>query len=370
MNARDQAKIESSDATRRYFDKFDHIITHLGRVAALMQAQDGLSKQEIDVIWRYVTGLSYSFRALSQKYLFAGRSRRAGQLSFDRRESGFPLALELMEMANDAAQAEAHLAQIAPAETLKDQMVETILEDLEPPVHLQFAMSQRVYYEELMRGGLFWPKNDPVAIWQSSEDGRRRFLVHWAVYDTQVNLPQIYLLEVEDSGRTALPKDQRRWPEVQAHLMAQSVGGLKLLTIARGFDEDFEDLHPKRLRRFHIGPMYSSAFTQQVGPLRSVLENAASPVGQDWALVWTLEELVSSGVDEVKTGWFSSVERQSFALDMFGDHGVTDIGASKLQRSIILPERPYQVLEDLAPPGFARVQKFVVAPGGHVARYR
>ena len=34
----------------------------------------------------------------------------------------------------------------------------------------------------------------------------------------------IYLMEIEDTGRTALPKDQRRWPEVQAHLMAQAVG--------------------------------------------------------------------------------------------------------------------------------------------------
>ena len=89
-------------------------------------------------------------------------------------------------------------------------------------------------------------------------------MLHWAVYDSQINLPTIYLMEVEDTGRTALPKDQYRWPEVQAHLMAQSMGGLKLLTIAQGFDEDFDDLHPKRLRRFHIGPMYSHAFTKPV----------------------------------------------------------------------------------------------------------
>ena len=46
-------------------------------------------------------------------------------------------------------------------------------------------------------------------------------------------------MELEDTGRTGLPKDERRWPVVQSHLMAQAVAGLKLLTIARGFDEDF-----------------------------------------------------------------------------------------------------------------------------------
>ena len=96
-----------------------------------------------------------------------------------------------------------------------------------------------------------------------------------------------------------------------------SLGGLKLLTIAKGFDEDFDDLHPTRLRRFHIGPMYSMRFTMQTGPLREVLEAANSPVGEDWAMVWTEEELVSERVEHVKSGWFGSVERQIFALDPF-----------------------------------------------------
>ena len=60
--------------------------------------------------------------------------------------------------------------------------------------------------------------------WAIVPGDRRRFLLHWAVYDSQVNLPVIYLMELEDSGQPALPKDQRRWPEVQAHLMAQSPG--------------------------------------------------------------------------------------------------------------------------------------------------
>jgi len=98
--------------------------------------------------------------------------------------------------------------------------------------------------------------------------GRRGYLLHWGVYDSQLNVPVVYLMEVVDSGRKALPLDERRWPAAQAHLLAQSVGGLKLLTIAKGFDTDFADLHPKRLRRLHLGPMYSSSFTLQTGAMR------------------------------------------------------------------------------------------------------
>ena len=84
-------------------------------------------------------------------------------------------------------------------------------------------------------------------------------------------------MELEDSGRTPLAKDERRWPEVQAHLMGQALGGLKLLTIARGIDEAFDDIHPKRLRRLHVGPMYSHAYTSQSGPIRDVLAEAHAP---------------------------------------------------------------------------------------------
>ena len=150
--------------------------------------------------------------------------------------------------------------------------------------------------------------------------------------------------------------------------MAQSLGGLKLLTIAQGFDETFDHLHPKRLRRFRIGPMYSHTFTRQTGPIRDVLEQARAPEGQDWALAWTMEELESERVREEKSGWFSKVEREVFALDPFGGRGV-ETGTTATERMVILPERPFQVLAERNPPGFGSVRKFVVGATGRVLSY-
>jgi hypothetical protein len=44
---------------------------------------------------------------------------------------------------------------------LKDRMVRTIVGELKIPVELQFALSQRLYFEALQAGGLFWARNDP-----------------------------------------------------------------------------------------------------------------------------------------------------------------------------------------------------------------
>jgi hypothetical protein len=194
--------------------------------------------------------------------------------------------------------------------------------------------------------------------------------LQWAVYDMQTNLPVIYMMNLEDSNKHPLPRDDRRWPQVQAHLMAQSLGGLKLVTIAKGFDTDFEDLHPKRLRRIHLGPMYSSSFTLQSGPISEVLADARPEPGSDWALVWTVEDLLAEREEAVKTGWFSSAERQIFASSPFAGKTLADIGATSLERMIVLPERPFQALVEKRPPGFADIRKFVVGAGGRVIPQR
>ncbi|MDP5358628.1 MAG: hypothetical protein NWR52_00505, partial [Paracoccaceae bacterium] len=100
-----------------------------------------------------------------------------------------------------------------------------------------------------------------------------------------------------------------------------------------------------------------------------VLQDANAPAGEDWALVWTEEELVSDRVEKVKAGWFGSVERQIFALDPF-EGGGAESGASRMERSLIMPERPYQALAERNPAGFREVRKFVVSENGRVLSYR
>ncbi len=361
----DHAELYDTLVARRYFAKFDRISGHLSRVAAELETEGRFTRTETRTLGKYLTSLAQTFRALSNKYLMTGRADGAPKLTFDRHESGFPTAQELMLMAVDAQQAAKHLGGMPAAVELKDRMIRQIVGDLAIPTALQFALSQRLYYESLAAGGLFWARNDPDAQWIENVGTRRHYLVHWAVYDTQVNLPIVYLMDLEDSGRKALPNDESRWPQVQAHLMAQSLGGLKLLTIAQGFDVDFPDLHPKRLRRVHLGPMYSNSFTLQSGPISKVLAGANAPQGEDWALVWTIEDLVSDREEDIKDGWFSTVQRQIYRLDPIGGQGA-ETGASSTERMIILPEKPYQVLVEQNPPGFRDVRKFVVGAGGRI----
>ena len=360
---RDHAELYDAAVARRYFAKFQAIGGYLGKVAAEFEREGRLTRTEARVLGGYLAGVIGTFRALSLKYLMTGKAEAASRLTIDRHESGFPVAQELMVMALDAAQVEKHLAGMPSEAEIKDRMIRTIVGELKIPAGLQFSLSQRLYFEALQAGGLFWARNDPVAQWIEAAGERRHYLVHWAVWDSAINLPVVYLMDVEDSGKKPLPNDDYRWPPAQAKFLAQSVGGLKLLTIATGFDTDFEDLHPRRLRRITLGPMYSASFTLQSGPISRVLEDAKAPEGQDWALVWTVEDLVADREEMVKDGWFSSRPKQVYKLDPLTG---ADTGTTSLERMLILPERPYQVLVEQDPAGLRAVRKFVVGAGGRL----
>lgn len=370
--------LDDARRTRRYFAKFERIIEHLDQVALLSAKERFITVPEAAVLQEYLDGLARTFTALSYKFLMANRvsENDTKLLTIDKSDSGFPVFSELLQMAADSLQADNHLKSLPDQKRLKQDMVSHILTHQTAPTKLQYALSQRIYYEHLQNGDLFLSQNDPQAMWTDTKKSkskkkneRSRYLIYWAKYDSQMNVPNIYLMEVEDSGRKPLPNDERRWPRVQSHLMAQAVSSLKLLTIARGFDRDFDDLHPKTLKRFHIGPMYSHAFTEQHGPLRDVLAEASGQPGLDWALTWTAESLVSEKTKREKTGLFSTAEREVFKIDK-ADLQATEDGASSIRRSLILPHRAFQVLEEKNPASLRGYRKYVVGENDKIISYR
>jgi uncharacterized protein (DUF1330 family) len=168
----DYAALTDGLAARRYFAKFRSISDHLLRVSDEMVKDGALNDLDAGIIASYVERLANTFQALGHKYLLTGRDtgKFFGSLSMDRVESGFPVHREILTMANDAQQAARHLAGLPSVEKLKDDMIRQIVGDLTPPTKLQFAMSQRLYYEALQDKDLFWVQNDPEALWQENTD--------------------------------------------------------------------------------------------------------------------------------------------------------------------------------------------------------
>ena len=366
-------EISDSAACRGYFGKFGEITRHIRGLAAEMTldgTSKGLAELEAEVVEGYLRSLSGTLSALSIKYLMTGLigGRRPGPLAIDHTDSGFPLFQEIIQMASDAGEVQAQLAELPQRAALKEDMVDHLLQHRSLPRDLQLAMSRRVYYEMLAEVPLFLAQNPPRLVPLGTKDPETRgHLCHWAVYDSQRNLPNVYLMQLEDSGERSLTQDQRRWPLVAEHLLAQSLSSLKLLTIARGFDKDFQDLHPQVLKRLHIGPMYANDLTQHSDMVQDILAESDDEPGQDWVLCWTVETLRAKGSEQTSTGLFGSVRTEIYDIDPQAPEEV-EAGASAIERCMILPYRPYQRLVERDLPQLRGVRKYVVGPDGAILR--
>ncbi len=369
--AADHRALRDPRLVRRYFAKLERVMDALQPSIDELVATGDLRAREGDLAKLAVQTIRRSVEALALRYMIACRMPgiRASFPVIDAQDSGFPTYQEIATLSIDRAQAAQHLDAMMSETALMDRMLRVILNDKEHPRDLQFAMAQRAYYETLKAGGLWWPQMHPkIAALECRAEGRRRYQLSWGVYDTRLNVPVIYLMEIEDSGRRPLEHDDRRWPAAQDALIHQSIDQLKLVTIASGFDRDFPDLHPKRLVRIHVGPLYSSAFTVQNGPIKDVLESARAPEGEDWALAWTIERLESERV-EFERVMLGRVDREIFALDPLTPEG-SERGVTALTRSLIMPERPFQSLVEMDPAGFKGMRKFVVGHEGHMTAIR
>ena len=123
------------------------------------------------------------------------------------------------------------------------------------------------------------------------------------------------------------------------------------------------------LRRFHLGPMYSHAYTEQHGPLRDVLAEARGEPGLDWAVTWMLETLESEKKTVEKTGLFKTSQREIYKIDTL-DPAAIEIGATDVVRALILPHRAYQVLKERNPPSLSRTRKYVVGENANIISYK
>ncbi len=364
-------EISDSAACRGYFGKFNEITRHIQVLAGEMSldgTSKGLAELEAEILEGYLRSLSGTLTALSIKYLMTGLvgGRRPGPLTIDHTDSGFPLFQEILQMASDAGELEAQLAELPRRGTLKENMVDHMLRHRSLPRELQLAMSRRVYTEMLSEVPLFLAQNPPQLMPLGTRDPETRgHLCHWAVYDSQRNLPNVYLMQLEDSGERSLTQDQRRWPLVSEHLLAQSLSSLKLLTIARGFDKDFQDLHPQVLKRIHVGPMYANDLTRHSDTVQDILAESDDEPGQDWVLCWTVETLRAKGSELTSSGLFGSVRSEIYDIDPQAPEQV-EAGASTIERCMVLPYRPYQRLVERDLPQLRKVRKYVVGPDGAI----
>jgi hypothetical protein len=289
------------------------------------------------------------------------------KFQISRAESGFPAWRNVLDLENDTRDAEERLASMPDADRIRKEMVDYILTKKQFPGELQKTMAERRYLESVNNGVHFSPFVLPqtVRVSVNPKTGRPYYIVHWGYYDGTANLPMVYMASIEDSSKDMLealvskhgklnrdieipmPVDGLLNPAL-AHKFddfcdRNSAYSLTLSTIATNMDRDFDNLHPKQLHRFVLGPFYHAEITVHGATVDRILQQVRREENR-WLLTWTLQELYSMNEKPAKWGlWGGEASREEFFINT-DDLECARMGVSGFQRHALVPHDAYQAI--------------------------
>ncbi|WP_163834272.1 hypothetical protein [Spartinivicinus ruber] len=359
--------LDSPATTRAYFKQLTTIIRQLCQITSQqISHSDNLDDQ---VTLDYLKALKNSFIALSAKYQLNGlvNHRQTSHLLVNPTDSGLPVRQTLLEMELDYGNRAALTSKYLPISELKQQLVDYCLQQKKISRDLQYEIAQQEYHQLLESDTLFYPSNSPrlhqIAKHETESSGTQHYFMHWAVYDTSKHIPNIYLLYFDTSHPLNLTEDNAAWQKLVDHLLNQSLSTLKLVTIATELDKQFPLIHPKLLKRIHVGPLYLNNMTQHNQAVQSLFNHA--PNDKRWLFAWSVESLFSKGISEVAKGFFGRQQKQVYHVDHH-DSDAFEAGASAVEQSIILPYEAYQLLAEMPENPLHNVNKYIVSATGHL----
>ncbi|MEO3997870.1 hypothetical protein [Mesorhizobium sp. CAU 1732] len=351
----------TSDPAERYFTAISAALGGLD--IFLRDDRSPLYRHDLvaRVMAEYIVRLENSFSSWKNRLGFMDAFK------ISRAESGYPVFQNVLELENDRRQADKRLAAIPEPEVLRAEMADFILRHRAMPDALRKSMAERLYLEQVSSGQVFAPFILPKTIRVSvnPKTGRPIYVVHWAAFDGSANLPLVYMATVEDSSdnvvRALVGKDGKLNESVPIPLPVEgllnpdlahrfddfaeknSAYTLSPATIAGNLDKDFDQLHPKQLRRVVLGPFYSAGITEHNSTVADVLAKVRR-VENAWLLTWTIQEVFSKAETPARRGLFSSQPaREEFHINT-DDLEAARQGVSNYERHALIPHEAYQVL--------------------------
>lgn len=349
----------------------DPAIRYFGAIDAALAGLDVFLRDDTSTLYRhdlvarvvseYTARLATSFTCWRNRLGFAESFR------ISRADSGYPVFQNVLELENDRLTAEKRLAALPQATELRAEMADFILRTKNFPTALQRSIAERLYLEAVRGGETFAPFVLPrtIKVSVNPKTGRPFYLVHWGAFDGSANLPLIYMATIEDSspdiiemlvdgnGRLnekvpiPLPVDGLLNPAL-AHRFddfaeKNSAYSLSPVTIATNLDKDFEELHPKQLRRVVLGPFYSAGITENNSVVSDILGRVRR-IENAWLLTWTVQEVFSKAERPAQRGlWSNQPAREEFHIET-DDLEAARQGVSAYQKHALIPHEAYQVL--------------------------
>ncbi|MFS1427007.1 hypothetical protein LMH73_007550 [Vibrio splendidus] len=358
--------VDCNEKTRHYFDVLTHI---LPKVESLFKESsnlpDGLG------IDNYIRLFNNSMQALALRYFFNGHEgiEDTEQLTINTTGSGFPIRKEFLYLNSMKENIEEEQARYPTCDELRQQILQHAMSKKEIPYRLQKDLSYVMYLDCVAAWDLFLPYNEPDWATIESGNGKTTILINWATFDIDRCIPVIYMMRV-DMGMEEHYVDEyirENSDAIKKMLKHNTSSSNTLLAMGKSFDKEFAKMHPKEIKRVHLGPIYCSGITEHNDEVESVLEKV-SDTNDNWLFQWKVETLRSKSSEQQSAGFFSAnQEMQIWDIPVHNPFCV-DNGITSYDISMIIPYRAYQALADSGKNTLLSEKKFVIGDEGELIR--
>src|SRR6185503_20484727 len=154
------------------------------------------SKDEKVLLQNFLRRFLNTVECLKMKYLFDSERK----MKIDQSDSSFPYCLEFRYLLADSEHATERLEQIRTSEALLKDLVEWTYIHRKAPVHIQYELAMRMYYEKLQKPDELFFGFTPGHITQIADAAsgtRYRFIYEWGTFEASINVPILYQLMFE-----------------------------------------------------------------------------------------------------------------------------------------------------------------------------
>lgn len=302
-----------------YFQTFERILT-------------GLTTISDPMVVHMATHLLPLFKLLEQK------AYTDHFPALDRERSGLPILPEIIKIHQEIANATPPKRSV---DTIRANLLdEMLIKRRLPNDKLLQNIEQSLYATMLMEKGTLF-QGEPNDLDPMTDGSFLR--LSWDFWD----------------GATATPIFCRAWlhEQIRAPIdeeLIRSLGrrfsgsGYTPLAMAIEFDDAIEDLRLKHLRKLTFGPFLSPIFSS-AGSLFSPLLQDMADDRANWMLFWQIDEVISSGTENKREGFFRSKRPRERFLTDTSDATLIKRGASTTRQHLLMPPPIYQKIADCSP---------------------
>jgi hypothetical protein len=225
-------------------------------------------------------------------------------------QSGFPTEKDFFLLEKNNEEAKEKLKILPEREEIIDRIRGAILRD-SSYVNAQIMLKRHNFYSKVSETQIMSGYHLNEVKFVKRDKRRRLYTLEWTCIERDSKIPILYrLCAAQDEKRE--PLDKARNARLETMIYQTQMLSSNLASFAALIDNEIEEIHPKLLERYKMGPFYN-ALTENSKRMNEILQKEENSS----LLKFTIERVVSERVTEYG-GWFDRVIGKKTEREIFG----------------------------------------------------